>query len=80
MPPKRFGSGIQPLWQAICLINIACNVQLLIGKNICQPSYSMRRYVYFTPLGTGCWGGGQGVPKGVVHKLLKQSSGSNYTI
>ena len=37
---SRFGRGLQPLWHAVCLRNIAGNIQFSVGKNICQTPYT----------------------------------------
>ena len=37
---SRFGRGLQPLWQAVCLRNIMGEIQFPVGKNICQTPYT----------------------------------------
>ena len=37
---SRFGMGLQPLWHAVCLRNIAGEIQFSGGKNISQTPYT----------------------------------------
>ena len=32
--------GLQPQWQAVCLENIAREIQFSVGKSICQSPYT----------------------------------------
>ena len=38
---SRFGRGLQPLWQAVCLKNITFEIHFPVGENICRSPYTM---------------------------------------